>query len=381
MKMTTQKIGIEALGIDEEGGARTSILNLIHNITVNMKDTKFIVYLSQEEPRLTSPNIDQVILPFRRGILARLFLQLFLPFDVIRRKIDLIHFTKSQASIVFRAKMILTIHDLTILQYPEIHSKQSVLYWKYIQPGMSRRMDAIVTVSNDAAKDIHDYFHVPTEKITVVYNTSQFSEYFAKVDKPSRENLSDYSLDEHYLLYVGLLALKKNLETLVRAMKILNDKEDNLPELILIGPRYSDSDAGYIIDLINFLGLSDQIRYLGKLPAKDLFYIFKNATIFLFPSIHEGFGIPCLEAMELGVPLIASKASAIPEVVGDAGILIEDFLSPEKWSETILKLLNNPEQQNELREKGRNRAKYISQNHSYQSVVQLYQNLLSKENS
>lgn len=372
-----KKIGIDALGIDIEGGGRTSILNLISFLSANIENCQFIIYLSKYEPPLNSPNIEQVILPFRRGIFARIFMQFYLPFDIFFRRIDLMHFTKSQASIIFRAKTILTIHDMTILKFPQIHSKLSVWYWKYIQPIISNRMDAIITVSEDAAKDINQIYGVPEEKIFIVYNSSQFTEF---IDEPSKETdkyLTKYALQEKYILYVGLIALKKNLETLIHAYKILHEEDNKFPPLLLIGPRYSDSDAGYIFDLIEEYKLTRKIFYLGKLPKLDLFYLFRNAMIFIFPSVHEGFGIPCLEAMELGVPLIASKASAIPEIVGDAGILIEDYLSPSAWSSNIANLLSNEEKRKELISKGLERTQIIKRKHSYLTVINLYNNLLN----
>jgi glycosyltransferase involved in cell wall biosynthesis len=98
--------------------------------------------------------------------------------------------------------------------------------------------------------------------------------------------------------------------------------------------------------------------------------------IFLFPSVHEGFGIPCLEAMELGVPIIASKTSAIPEIVGNAGFLIEDYMSPKIWAEAIEEILQNSDKQKALIYKGKERAKLIRQRFSYESVIKLYESLL-----
>jgi len=373
-----EKIGIDALGIDVEGGGRTSILNLILYLVNNTNNYYFIIYLSKYEPQLNLPRIKQVVLPFRRGVLARLFMQLYLPADVFIRNIKIIHFTKSQASLVFRAKTVLTIHDLTILKYPNIHSNISVLYWRFIQPIIIKRMNAIITVSEDAANDINEVYKVSKEKILVVYNSSQFSDINENSSKVTKEYQDKYALKGTYILYVGLIALKKNLDTLVRALQILNKENNSFPPLYLIGPRYSDSDAGNIFDLIEELNLSKKVIYLGMLPKIDLFHIFRNAKIFVFPSLHEGFGIPCLESMELGVPLIASKASAIPEIVGDAGILVEDYLSPVAWSSNIAKLYNDEKKQKELVSKGFERIKLIKKKHSYQTVVSLYADLLNR---
>ena len=370
-------IGIEALGIDEEGGARTSILNLISHVTRNNEATKFVVYLSKAEQEIESDNIQQVILPFRKGILARVFLQLYLPIDILLRKIKLIHFTKSQASLVFKAKMVLTIHDVTILKHPQIYPKLSVIYWKYIQPWMANKMDAIITVSHDAASDIVEFYKVKREKIFVIYNTSQFDSSITHDDTLWKAISQKYQLPDEYFLYVGILALKKNLETMIKAyQKFTLELDQQVPQLLLIGPRYAISDGSSVLDLISKLHLEDHIRYLGKLPKIDLYYIFKNATIFIFPSYHEGFGIPCLEAMQLGVPLIASNVSAIPEVVGSAGILINDYLSPNAWAAAIRDLYSDQKARTELINEGIKQFQIINNQHSLSSVMNIYLNLL-----
>ena len=370
------QIGIDALGIDIEGGARTSILNLIVNIVENEPDYEYIIYLSKREPLLNSPHIRQVILPFRKGVITRLFMQLYLPIDILLRRIDLIHFTKSQASIVFKAKMVFTIHDLTIIKHPEQHTKFAAWYWKNIQPLMAKAMDAIITVSNNAAEDLHEIYNVPLEKLTVVYNTSQFSDLKKNDIEENLDILNKYNLPKKYLFYVGIIAIKKNLETVVKAFHLLKMQHINLPKLVLVGPKYPESDASSVFSRIRDLDLEEEIIYLGRLPKTDLFWIFKYATIFLFPSVHEGFGIPCLEAMELGVPLIASRTSAIPEIVGDAGYLIEDYLSPENWAKAIQNLLLNEDKRRSQIEKGEERVKQIQQEYSYKSVIRLYKRLL-----
>lgn len=373
---TKPRIGIDALGIDVEGGARTSILNLIVNIVENEPGFDYIVYLSKWEPTLNSPRIKQVILPFRKGVVARFFMQLYFPIDVLLRRIDLIHFTKSQASLVFRAKMVFTIHDLTILKYPDFHTKFTVWYWRKIQPLMVKMMDAIVTVSKNAADDLQEIYKIPPEKISVVYNTSQFSDLIPLGDKTNPEILQKYNLPKKYIFYVGIIAIKKNLETVVKAIHYLKQQGVDLPKLVLVGPKYPESDGSSVFSFITELGLENDILYLGKLPKEDLFWIFKNASVFLFPSVHEGFGIPCLEAMELGVPLIASNASAIPEIVGDAGYLIDDYQSPEVWAEAIQDLLQHEDKRKSQIEKGLERVKLIQQEYSYKNVIRQYKSLL-----
>lgn len=369
-------IAIDALGINEEGGGRTSILNFLQFITAEANEWQYIIYLSEFEPSLNHSNVKQFVLPFGRGIISRLFMQIYLPLDVLFRKIRIIHFTKGQASLVIKAKMILTIHDLTIIKHPEIHGRLSVFYWRRIQPWMARKMDAIFTVSKNTANDVVNTFKVNPEKVSIIYNSSQFSNFQQDQTIETKDILDKYSLGEEYILYVGLLALKKNLETIVRAIFEIRKNHKNFPPLILIGPRYSDSDAGYILNLIEELSLQKHINYLGKVPRSDLFYIFRQAQLFVFPSVHEGFGIPCLEAMELGVPLIASRNSAITEIVGDAGVLIDDYQSPKIWADAIHNLYCDTALRSKLKDKGIQRSQIIQSKHSPEQAIQVYNQLL-----
>jgi glycosyltransferase involved in cell wall biosynthesis len=241
---------------------------------------------------------------------------------------------------------------------------------------MAKKMDAIITVSKNAADDIHKIYNIPLEKITIVYNTSQFNDLIKYESRKKIEILKNYNLPREYLLYVGIIAIKKNLDTVVKAIHLLKQSGIDFPKLVLVGPKYPESDASSVFSKVRELGLEDEIKYIGKIPKEDLFLIFKNAMIFLFPSVHEGFGIPCLEAMELGVPIIASKTSAIPEIVGNAGFLIEDYMSPKIWAEAIEEILQNSDKQKALIYKGKERAKLIRQRFSYESVIKLYESLL-----
>lgn len=373
------KIGLDALGIGIEGGARTSVIRMIRFITQARPQWRFILYLSQREPQLEAPNVKQVILPASRGILSRLFVQIYLPFDVLLRGVQLVHFTKSQASLVPFAKKVFTIHDVTTLKHPEIHAVSAVLYWKHVQPFMAKRMDAVFTVSNDAAKDLVEVMHVAKEKVFVIYNASQFESTEEHDAEFERTVMEKYDLPEDYFLYVGILALKKNLDTLIEACRLLKSRGETLPPLFLVGPRYSISDAGDVLDMIKASGLEDRIHYLGRIPKKELYYIFRNASIFLFPSYHEGFGIPCLEAMQFGVPLIATRTSAIPEIVGEAGILIEDYMSPETWADKIKELHHDPEKKKRLSEASLKRYEKITSEHSFSAVLDVYERLLKIE--
>lgn len=372
----TPRIAIDALGINEAGGGRTATLPLIKAIVNKKKDWQFYCFLSQFEQELNFQNVKQIILPVSKGVFSRFLTQLVFPFFILINKIDLIHFIKSQASFVFFTKRIMTIYDCTILNYPEFFGKLSYNYWKYIQPIMCRHMNHIITISNHAKCEIEKQLNVPIRKISVIYPASQF------IDEETCENTTiqairnKHKIPNEYLLYVGQIGMKKNLQTLITAYSILKKEYDYSQKLILVGPRYRLSDAGFIFNLIESLDLENYVLYLAVLNQNELKLIIRNAVMLLFPSLHEGFGIPLIESMQLGTPVISSNVSVMPEVISDAGLLVDDYLNPEAWVDKINELSTNDDLQKKLIQKGHIRAQLFSWEMAGKKLVEVYENEL-----
>ncbi len=366
------RIAVDALGIDKPGGARTATLYLFEEVIKLKPGWNFIFYLSRYEVSLDKNNVKQVILPFRKGILARLLFQVYLPFDLLFRKVNLVHFAKSQACYLPCRKKVFTIFDLTTLLYPEQFSKSAVWYWSHIQGRMARAADAVVAISKDDARDIISYYKVPVGKVSTIYLDSQFNDQvkpdLVKVQKIKQE----LELPPCYLLFVGLLAKKKNLETLIRAISLLKEQRTSLPPLILVGPRYTASDASDLLDLVHSLGLDQSVRYLGELAPGELQVVMQNAFCLLLPSVHEGFGITAIEAIKLGIPVIASKVSALPEIVGTAGLLVDEYLDPASWAAMICRLLDDESLRDNLVREGYQQAARFSWHTSARKLVELY---------
>ena len=372
----TVQIAVDALGINEVGGARSVTLPLLHRVFKQQTQWQFHCFLTQYEPELDFENIKQIILPLSKGMLSRVAFQFIIPFYVLFKRVNLTHFIKSQANLLFSSKKILTIYDCTILRFPEYFNLQSRLFWRYVQPAVCKGMDQVITISEDAKKEISTFLKVPPEKISVIYPAPQFE----ADDQPSEAEIEKvkqtYKLETEYLLYIGQIGMKKNLMTLIKAYNLIQKRIPDAPPLILVGPRYYLSDAGEIFSTIESLNLQDKIRYLGPVKREELQIILDQAMMLLFPSVHEGFGIPIAEAMQLGVPVITSNTSVMPEVVGNAGVLVDDFLSPEDWAENISKLIKHQDIRAELSEKSLERSKAFSWDNSAEKLIRVYQDLL-----
>lgn len=360
---------VEALGIDEPGGGRTAVLYLFDALARLCSQWRFVVLLSRREGLLDQyPHVRQIILPARKGWWARLLAQLVVPIMALITRADLVHFAKSQASWVVGVRTIVTLFDLTTLRQPQWHGRFAVWYWRHIQPLMVRQADAIVTLSKHTAQDIMTAYHVGADRLFVVPCAPQ----------PVKLNdmTDQLKLPAPFILFVGMIARKKNVGTLLRAIALLNHHGSQAPSLVLAGPRYPLSDDGDILELVGELNLEERVHYLGAVSIPVLNQLYQQATLFAMPSVHEGFGIPCLEAMQFGIPVIAARASALPEIIGDAGLLVDDYHSPQAWAQAIATLWADSQLRDALVARGYQRAQCFSWEKSAQLLARVYAQLL-----
>ena len=329
------RVVIDALGINKPGGGRSAILNTIKNLPQVAPDSQFIVYLSRFEPDLASlPQVQQRIIRTSNRFLARLNLMWILPFVTRREGVDLVHFTKNLAAMLIACPQVITVFDLSTLRYPEIQNKIDVVYWRWIEPISLKYANRIIAIAEDVAHDLEDLYGISRERIQVV-RLAPDDRFRSPVKPIDIERVRrTYHLPQKYVLFLGILAKKKNLKTLIQCIDLLCKQEAEY-HLVIAGRRYLQSDASDELGLIDKLGLQRMVHYIGPVPDEDLPPLYAAAGAYVLPSLHEGFGIPCWEAMAMGVPVIASKRGALPEVVGDAGLLIEDPLDAREWADAI----------------------------------------------
>ncbi len=372
------KIAIEALGISRSGGGRTSIYNTIKALPAVAPDAQFLVYLSEFEADLASqPQITQRIVPIKNRFLARLYLQTRLPGELRQQHVDLVHFTKNLMISGISCARVVTVHDLTTLLYPETQSRIDVAYWRWIEPRHVKQADQIIAVSADAARDLTRIYGIAADQIRVVH-WAVGDQYRQAVGLSQIEALrTKYQLPDRYVLFLGILAKKKNLQTLLKAMQNLA-KTNFDHHLVIAGRVYSQSDASHELSLIQELGLQEKVHYIGEVADADLPALYAASTIYLLPSVHEGFGIPCWEAMALGIPVIASKRGSLPEVVGEAGLLIENPLDVEEWAMAMQRIVRDQELRNRLSQLGRERGRMRSWQTVALETYAVYQTILSQ---
>lgn len=309
------------------------------------------------------------------GYLSRsrwLWIQLMLPKLIDRSQVDLFHFTNGLAPLWQRKPFILSIYDASLYLYGRYHPRARLLAMRLLLPLAARRAKAIITSSESARKDLLRVLSLPEEQVTVIYGAAP-DNYERVNDKVKLEAVKKkYRLPEEFLLYVGTLEPRKNLVRLIRAHRQILSKGYS-HELVMVGP-WGWSMNGFC-RLIDDLGLRNKIHFLGYVPAEDLPGLYSLATVFVFPSLYEGFGLPPLEAMACGTPVLSSNNSSLAEVCADAAYLV-DPQDEDGLAEGMMDLLDDSERRFELGWLGSQRAKEFSWERAAEETLTVYRNVL-----
>lgn len=305
------------------------------------------------------------------GILARFpFLYNFFPYHTFfPTKADIHHFFNFIIPRNIRGKTITTLHDMCFFRYPETLSKTN---YRILGEGLKRsahQADAIVTVSKNSKKEIIEFLQVPEDKIHIVCPGVDRKVFFPKKNRETKISiLQKYAIPGDFFLYLGTMEPRKNIPFLLKAFQIFSQKERNI-WLVLAGQK----GWGYkeIEDCIHELAIQDRIVLADYIPQEDMASLYSSAEVFLFPSLYEGFGIPPLEAMACGTPVIVSGVSSLPEVVEDAGILVppDDI---ENLAFQMQRLTRDRSLQKFYSRKGQERSLLFSWQKSAKKLLDIY---------
>ena len=378
------RIGINALFIrpGKMGGGEFYFRNLVKALIQTDRQNGYIIYLNRKHLDsfdFTSENVKVIGCPILGASkMYRVFWeQLIFPRYLKKHKIDIVH-SFSQTGLLFApCRSIMTILDLQHHYYPANFSFVQLLYLKVMIWITSKRSDKIITISNNSRNDILNILKVTVDKVDVVYASSGFDNSPCFADESDKSRVRNkYMLNGEYILSVASLLPHKNLPRLIRAYSLLPSNNENF--LVLVGMQMKSLNQ--VEKTIRSVGLSNtRVKLLGYVPDEDLPALYSMAKVLVFPSLFEGFGLPLLEAMTFGCPVIASNATSIVEVVGDAAVLINP-LDHNEIAEKISLLLSDPKMHDSYRQKGFERVKEFSWHRSAEKVLAIYENTLNQRN-
>lgn len=272
--------------------------------------------------------------------------QLKFPYKKLKKiKPDILHIPHYNVPIFYRGRMFVTIHDLTHLVLPDIlPNKLAYCYARIMLWIATHKAEKIFTVSENTKKDIIRFFNIAPEKIVVIYNGVDLKE-FRKKGRTEYEYLYDKYLipqNKKVLMYVGNLKPHKNLKRLLEAFKDIDEIENAV--LILVGKAFDNHD---VKEYEKQYGIEDKVIHTGMVSQTELIDFYNLADLFVFPSLYEGFGIPPLEAMACGTPVICSNTSSLPEVVGEAAFMFDPENTVE-IREAVNMILDNKRQRDAM---------------------------------
>lgn len=267
-------------------------------------------------------------------------------------------------------KLVLMVHDLAFLHFPGYFSAIERIRLKSLVPWTARRSAAVITVSEHSRSDLAVSCGISPDKIKVVHNGIDDGFLSPVTDRAAVQGVLDsYGIDFKYILYVGRLNARKNIERLIQAYALFRKRKPCGIKLVLAGKK--DYLFENIMSALAASGFEKDIVLLDYVPEKDISCLFSAAEMFVYPSLFEGFGLPPLEAMACGCPVVASGTTSIPEVVGDAAVLV-DPLSAEDICRGMMEVASSPSLRRELAGKGLEQARKFTWDRAAAEMVRIY---------
>jgi glycosyltransferase involved in cell wall biosynthesis len=305
--------------------------------------------------------------------------QTALPLLLRRLRIDVLHSPHHHTPLLGgfgagRPGQVVTFHDVTFLLLPKRYSLVRRLYMEALTRAAARRADAIIAPSQSARADVVRALGRPAERVVVIPEAAAPSYQPVRDDDQIASVRARYSLPDRFVLSVGSLEPGKNRSRLIRACAALHGTRFGCP-LIVVGQPAWAYEGDYA--LVRDLGMRDAVRFLGYVPDVDMPALYSAATLFAFPSLHEGFGLPVLEAMACGTPVVTSNVSATAEVAGDAALLV-DPRDTDAITGALGRLLSDGWLRAELRDRGFERAKQFSWERTARETRSVYEVVAAK---
>jgi len=372
----------------ETTGSGQYLVHLMEALLSIPQDNLYSLFIPQQaecslvEPAGPSaPRLRVFYVPFEEGqAWAKiLFEQLTFPKACQVIGVELAHVPYFASSLSPSVPTVVTIHDLIPLLLPAYRGDFRVRLYTRLVSRAARRAEAILTDSQASQRDIIQTLRIPEERVHVVYLAAA-QRFRPMADRQALAALrARYGLPERYMLYLGGFDQRRNISTLLRALaEIVRDWRESdahpLPRLVLAG-QLPQADTPFSPDprrMVRELGLEKIVQCIGRVAEEEKPSLYNGARFFVFPSIYEGFGLPPLEAMACGAPVIASNATSLPEIVGEGGFLVDAY-DVGGWAQAMVALWTQPERRRALRTQALAQAARFSWAKTARETLQVYQ--------
>ena len=372
----SKRIGINAHLLSSEAGYRRAgihqyIAQVLHHLPWEEGRPATILFTQHTTEFEKMPQFTAVSsrLPTANRLFRILWEQLVWPWLEIKYKVDLSHSMAFVTPLLSRKPSVVTVYDLSFIHFPGRFPTLQRQYLTKMTRRACKKAKRVITISESSRQDVHQFFDIPLSQIDVILPGVD-SCYRLLSDSEVQQFKNDKGIGR-FILHVGTLQPRKNITTLIEAFAQLQIPD---LQLILVGGK------GWLYDeifaRIQELDIEDKVIFTGYVPDEELPLWYNAAELFVLPSVYEGFGMPVVEAMACGTPVIASNTSSIPEAVGDAGLLFD----PHSVSELVDRMghvLNDPAQQAKMKEKGGRHARNFSWEHAGQKTAVSYQRALA----
>ncbi len=358
-------------------GIGTYIRNLLRHLSRIDELNEYVLLCHEPDLGVAEqlgPNFRTVLEPSPNYSLRE---QFHVPWVLHREKPDVFHAPHYVLPPAVACRSVVTIHDCIHLMFPQyLPNRAAYAYAKASMWNAAKRSHRILTVSEASKRDILHFFNVPPEKIVVVYNAIDERFWNAPREEDVARVRERYQLDHGFVLYVGNIKPHKNLVRLIEAFDELR-KHGGFDELklLIIGDEISRLPA--LRRAVHSHKLHKHVRFLGYLPDDTLAILYRLAAVFVFPSLYEGFGLPPLEAMASGTPVVTSNVSSLPEVAGDAAVLVDPY-DVGSIVQGVQRVLTDPALAQQLRMKGLVRAREFSWERSVARTCELYKEVAGR---
>ena len=378
------RIGVDARYAYRENrrGIGKLVYNLLLQLFVLDSSSEYFLYVDVQADPTVGPTVGGASVTLRRLKVSNpsLWEQWALPAAARRDKLDLLHCTSNHGPLFKPCPVVLSVMDVIEFHRRELASRLTLRHHLSrlsriaMLPRVARAADALTTISQFSRDDIARTLRIPAGTVKVIYPAPDRS--FIEPGARSGEHaLQAPEVHRPYILCLGAMDPRKNTIAVVRAFA---QARRHLGEDIrLVIPGIENVPRHPIRKLVHDLGLNGEVILLGYVYDDQLVALYRGAECFVYPSLYEGFGLPPLEAMALGTPVIASKATSIPEVVGDAALLF-DPRSPKDLAKAMVRLLRDPDLRGELIHRGHHQAACFSWERAAQETLAVYQDVVAR---